>query len=139
VAPWQGPGRRPRKDCAEVLKDRADIHCPGKKIVLVMDNPNTRTLSTLHDRCPPAEAGRLARQFEVHHTPRHGSGLNIAAIEITVRVRPCLARRIPDRDTMVRDVTAGPTRRNADTRPVNGRFTTDDARIKLQSPYPSIQ
>ncbi len=131
--------RRTRKDFAEVLKDLVDSHFPGKKIVLVMDNLNTHTLSTLYDRYPPAEAGRLARQFEVHHTPKHGSWLNIAEIEINVLVRQCLARRIPDRETMVREVAAWQTRRNADKRPVNWRFTTDDARIKLKSLYPSIQ
>ncbi len=131
--------RRTRQDFAEVLKDLADSHFPGKKIVLVMDNLNTHALSTLYDRYPPEEAGRLARQFEVHHTPKHGSWLNIAETGINVPVRQCLARRIPDRDTMVREVAAWQTRRNADKRPVNWRFTTDDARIKLKSLYPSIQ
>ena len=131
--------RRTRRDFAEVLKDLADSHFPGKKIVLVMDSLNTHTLPALYDRYPPEEAGRLARRFEVRHTPKHGSWLNIAEIEINALVRQCLARRIPDRDTMVREAAARRTRRNAGKRPVNWRFTTDGARIKLKSLYPSIQ
>ncbi len=131
--------RRTRKDFADVLKDLADSHFPGKKIVLVMDNLNTHTLSTLYDTFAPAKAARLAKRFDIHHTPQHGSWLNIAEIEINVRVRQCRARRIPDRETRVREVAAWQTHRNADKRPVNWRFTTDDARIKLKSLYPSIQ
>jgi len=84
--------------------------------------------------CLAAEARRLADRFEIHYTPKHGSWLNSAEIEINVLTRQCLARPIPDhRETMVREVVAWQDHRNADTRPVNGRFTTEDARIKLKS------
>ena len=94
--------RRTRQDFARVLKDLADVHFPGKTIKLVMDNLNTHRLSTLYDTFKPAEASRLARRFEVHDTPKHGSWLNMAEIEINVLSRQCLDRRIPDRETMVR-------------------------------------
>ena len=99
------------RDFAQMLKDLVDIHFLGKKIVLVMGNLNTHTLSTLYDKFAPAEAARLAKRFDIHHTPQHGSWLNIAEIEINVLVRQCLARRIPDRDTRVRDAAAWQTRR----------------------------
>ena len=131
--------RRTKQDFADVLKDLADVHFPDKTIILVMDNLNTHKLSTLHERFEPAEARRIAARFEIHHTPKHGSWLNIAEIEINVPARQCLARRIPDRETMVREIRAWQDHRNAAQHPVNWRFTTDDARIKLKSLYPSIQ
>lgn len=131
--------RRTRKDFARVLKDLADVHFPGKRIVLVMDNLNTHRLSTLYDTFEPAEASRLAGRFEIHHTPKHGSWLNMAEIEISVLSRQCLGRRIPDRETMASEVAAWQERRNAAAKPVNWRFRTEDARIKLKSLYPSIQ
>ena len=131
--------RRTRQDFAHVLKDIADIHIPDKKIILVTDNLNTHTLSTLYDTFAPEEASRIAKRYEIHHTPKHGSWLNIAEIEINVLVRQCLARRIPDRETMISEVTAWQDERNADKRPVNWRFKTTDARNKLKSLYPSIQ
>ena len=80
---------RTRQDFARVLKDLADVHFPGKRIILVMDNLNTHRLSTLYDTFEPAEASRLARRFEVHYTPKHGSWLNMAEIEINVLSRQC--------------------------------------------------
>ena len=114
------------------------IYFPNKKIVLVMDHLNTHKLSVLYDRYEPAEAARIARQIEVHYTPKHGSWLNTAEIEINVLSKQCLARRIPDRETMIREVTAWQHRRNAATKSVDWRFTTDKARIKLKSLYPAI-
>ncbi len=131
--------RRTRQDFAHVLRDLADTHFPDKTIVLVMDNLNTHTLSTLYDTFPPAEARRLAERFEIHHTPKHGSWLNMAEIEINVLSRQCLNRRIPDRATLVREVAAWQARRNADRTPVGWRFRTEDARIKLTSLSPSVQ
>jgi len=104
-----------------------------------MDTLDTHTLSTLCATVPPAAARRRAERFAVHHTPRHGSWLNMAEIEINVLSRQCLDRRIPDRETRVSDGAAWPTRRNADRTPVNGRFRTEDARIRLTSLYPSLQ
>ncbi|MCY4303388.1 MAG: transposase, partial [Aestuariivita sp.] len=115
------------------------VHFPDKRIILVMDNLNTHKLSTLYERFEPAEAKRNAARFEIHYTPKHGSWLNIAEIEINVLTRQCLARRIPDRETMVREVRAWQDHRNAAQHSVNWRFTTDGARIKLKSLYPSIQ
>ena len=121
-----------------MLKDLVDDDCPNQKIVLVMDHLNTHKLSVLYDRYEPAEAARIARQIEVHYTPKHGSWLNIAEIEINVLSKQCLARRIPDRETMISEVTAWQHRRNAATKSVDWRFTTDKARIKLKSLYPAI-
>ena len=131
--------RRARRDFAGVLKDLADVHFPGKRIVLVMDNLNTHRLSTLYDTFEPEEASRLAKRFEVRHTPKHGSWLNMAEIEINALSRQCLDRRIPDRETMVSEIAAWQDRRNASAKPVSWRFRTEDARIKLKSLYPSIQ
>ncbi|MDE0520644.1 MAG: IS630 family transposase [Boseongicola sp.] len=131
--------RRTKQDFARVLRDIADVHFPDRKVVLVMDNLNTHRLSSLHETFEPAEASRLADRFEVRHTPKHGSWLNVAEIEINVLSRQCLDRRIPDRETLVGEVAAWQGRRNASAKPVNWRFRTEAARIKLKSLYPSIQ
>ena len=131
--------RRTRKDFARVLKDLADTHFPDREIVLVMDNLNTHRLSSLYETFVPGEASRLAGRFEIHHTPKHGSWLNMAEIEISVLCRQCLDRRIPDRETMLREVGAWVKYRNGSAKPVDWRFRTSDARIKLKSLYPSIQ
>ena len=131
--------RRTKKDFARVLKDIADVHFPGKRIVLVLDNLNTHKLSTLYETFAPAEASRLADRFEVHHTPKHGSWPDMAEIEINVPGRQCLARRIPDRETMVAEVGAWEKERNEASTPVDWRFRVEQARCKLKSLYPSIQ
>ncbi len=131
--------RRTRQDFARVLRDLADIHFPERDIVLVMDNLNTHKLSSLYETFVPEEASRLAGRFEIHHTPKHGSWLNMAEIEINVLSRQCLDRRIPDRETMMREVGAWQEHRNASAKPVDWRFRTRDARIKLKSLYPSVQ
>ena len=131
--------RRTRQDFARVLKDLADTHFPGKRITLKMDNLNRHKLSTLCETFSPEEASRPSGRFEVRHAPRHGSWLNMAEIEINVLSSQCLSRRIPDRDTMVRQVGAWQRHRNASAKPVDWRFRTEDARIKLKSLYPSIQ
>ena len=84
--------RRAKPDLAHVWKDRADVHFPEKKIVVVMDHLNTHKRSTLYNAFEPAEVFRLAQRFEVHHTPKHESGLNMAAIAINVMTRQCLAQ-----------------------------------------------
>ena len=124
--------------CPGVLKDLADTHFPDRDIVLVMDNLNTHKLSSLYETFVPEEASRLAGRFEVHHTPKHGSWLNMAEIEISVLCRQCLGRRIPDRETMIREVGAWEDNRNGPAKPVDWRFRTRDARIKLVSLYPSV-
>ena len=112
---------------------------PGKRVVLVMDNLNTHSPGSLHEAFEPAEARRLAKRLEIHCTPKHGSWLNMAEIEIGAMVRQCLDRRIPDRPAMRREVGAWQDRRNRESVRVDWRFTTADARVKLESLYPSIQ
>ena len=104
-----------------------------------MDNLNTHAPGSLYAAFEPAEARRIARRLEIHYTPRHGSWLNMAEIEIGAMARQCLDRRIPDRDSLRREVAAWQERRNRDSVRVDWRFTTDDARIRLKSLYPSIQ
>src|SRR3712207_365523 len=109
------------------------------RIVLVADNLNTHTPAALYETFPPTEAKRLADKLELHYTPKHGSWLNMAAVELSILGRQCLDRRIPDKGTLAAEVTAWEERRNAAGGTVNWRFTTEDARIKLKRLYPSIQ
>ena len=104
-----------------------------------MDNLNIHSPASLYEAFPPAEAKRLADQLEIHHTPRHGSWLNMAEIELHALSRQCLDRRLPDQPTVAQEVTAWQTHRNAATATIDWRFTTADARIKLKHLYPSIQ
>ena len=104
-----------------------------------MDNLNTHAPSSLYEAFEPAEARRIAERLEIHYTPKHGSWLNMAEIEIGVMVRQCLDRRIPDCDSLRNEVKAWQNCRNREAVAVDWRFTADDARIKLKSLYPSIQ
>ena len=131
--------RRTKQDCTHLLKDLADVHFPRKKSVLVMDNRNTHHLATLYRTFKPEEAGRLSHRFEVHYTPKHGRWLNMAEREINVLSKPCLNRRIPDRETMVQEIAAWQRERNGSSKPIKWQFRTKDARIKLKSLYPSVQ
>ena len=131
--------RRTRVDWARLVRDLLDVDFPDKRVVLVMDNLNTHTPGSLYEAFEPAEARRLARRLEIHYTPKHGSWLNMAEIEIGAMVGQCLDRRIPDRATMRREVGAWQERRNRESVRVDWRFTTADARVKLKSLYPSIQ
>ena len=110
-----------------------------EKIVLVCDNLNTHTRACLYEAFEPAEALRLAERFEWHHTPKHGSWLNVAECELSVLARQCLDRRIPDVDALTREVAAWERDRNAQVVKVDWQFTTADARIKLKRLYPAIQ
>ena len=132
--------RRTMVDFAHCLRDLVDIHFPqADTIVLVMDNLNTHKLASLYEAFPPAEARRLAAKLEIHYTPKHGSWLNMAEIELSVLHRQCLKARIPDKHTLMQKVAAWQTRRNASASTVNWRFTTADARIKLERLYPTIE
>ena len=131
--------RRTRVDWAHLVRDLLDVDYPDKRVVLVMDNLNTHSPGSLYEAFEPAEARRLARRLEIHYTPKHGSWLNMAEIEIGAMVGQCLDRRIPDRATMRREVGAWQARRNRESVRVDWRFTTADARVKLKSLYPSIQ
>ena len=131
--------RRTKVDWAHLVRDLLDVDYPDKRVVLVMDNLNTHAPASLYEAFEPAEARRLAKRLEIHYTPKHGSWLNMAEIEIGALVGQCLDRRIPDRDAMRREVGAWQERRNRESVRVDWRFTTADARVKLKSLYPSIQ
>jgi hypothetical protein len=124
-------------DLAGVLQELADVHYPETEvIVLVCDNLNTHTPACLYERFSPEEAHRLKQRFEWHYTPEHGSWLNIAECELSVLAQQCLHRRIPDRDTLGREVAAWERERNTAQERVNWQFTTADARVKLHRLYP---
>ena len=132
--------RRTAVDFAQVVKALLEVHYPhAEKVVLVLDNLNTHKPAALYQAFEPAVAWRLLERLDIHHTPKHGSWLNMAEIELSVLSQQCLNRRIPDTATLTREVAAWQQARNADPRPVNWRFTTADARIKLRRLYPSIQ
>jgi transposase len=129
--------RRTKQDFAHCMKDLVDVHFADAEVIrVVLDNLNTHTLAALYETFAPAEARRIARKLEFHFTPKHGSWLNMAEIELAVLSKQCLGRRIPDTDTMRRETAAWETERNAQRATVNWRFTTPDARIKLSRLYP---
>jgi hypothetical protein len=132
--------RRTRIDWAHCVKDLVDIHYPDAEvIVLVQDNLNTHTPASLYEAFEPAEAKRLADRLELHDTPKHGSWLNMAEIELAVLAEQCLDRRLADQARLEREVEAWQSARNTSGRGVNWRFTTEDARIKLKHLYPAVQ
>lgn len=133
-------GRRTKIDFAHVIRDLVDVHYPqAEMIVLVMDNLNTHKVASLYEAFPPAEARRLIEKLEIHYTPKHGSWLNMAETELGVLSRQCLNRRIPEHETLTREVAAWEASRNNAQSKLNWRFTTEDARVKLKTLYPSIQ
>jgi transposase len=131
--------RRTAQDFAQVIKYLVDVVFPDAEvIVLVLDNLNTHTPASLYEAFEPAEAKRLADKLEIHYTPKHGSWLNMAEIELSVLGRQCLDRRIPDVGRLTNEIAAWEQARNAAQRTVHWHFTTADARIKLKKLYPSI-
>ena len=129
--------RRTRIDWAHCIKELVDVHYPdADKIVLVQDNLNTHTPASLYEAFPPTEAKRLAEKLELQYTPKHGSWLNMAEIELGVLAGQCLDRRLPDRQTLEQEVAAWVAARNAAIKTIDWRFTTDDARIRLDHLYP---
>jgi len=131
--------RRTTLDCARVIRQLADDHFPeAEKIVLVMDNLNTHSPASLYEAFRPGEAKRIADRLQIHYTPKHGSWLNMAEIELSVLGRQCLSRRIPDQQSLRDEVAASEKTRNGDGASIDWRFTTDDARIKLKRFYPSF-
>lgn len=132
--------RRTAVDFARFLKRVLDeVYPAAAKVVLVTDNLNTHGPGSLYEAFDPAEARRLADRLEWHYTPKHGSWLNMAEIELSVLARQCLDRRIPDRAALAREVAAWAAGRNADMVGAAWRFTTADARIRLKKLYPTIQ
>ena len=131
--------RRTKVDWAECIKQLVDVVYPeADKLVLVMDNLNTHTPAALYEVFAPKEARRLAERLEIHYTPKHGSWLDMAEIELSVLARQCLDRRIGSTDELRRQVVAWEQRRNSQGSAVDWRFTTADARIRLKHLYPSI-
>jgi hypothetical protein len=132
--------QRTRLDWARCIQYLVDVAYPAAEvIVLVQDQLNTHTPAALYAAFPPAEAKRLAAKLELHSTPKHGSWLNMAELELAVLERQCLRQRFGDQATLARAVTAWADRRNAATATIDWRFTTSDARIKLKRLYPAIE
>jgi hypothetical protein len=132
--------RRTRIDWAEFIRELVDVHYPlAERIVLVLDNLNTHAIASLYAAFAPEEAHRIARKLELHYTPKHGSWLNMAEIELSVLSRQCLDRRIGEKSLLEQEVGAWTQERNASGAAVVWRFTTADARIKLRKLYPSVQ
>ena len=132
--------RRTKRDWAWCVKGLMEDRYPAaEKIVLVMDNLNTHGLPSLYEAFPPSEAKRIADKLEIHYTPKHGSWLDMAEIELGILSRQCLDRRIDNIGLLKREVSAWQKQRNARATKVHWRFTTADARIKLRRLYPSIE
>jgi hypothetical protein len=138
---WRKVNVRERKtgrDWAEELKELLDVDYPkAKKVVLVCDNLITHRPASLYERYLPEEARRLVERLEIHFTPKHGSWLNIAEIELSALTKQCLNRRTENMITLQRDTKAWAAARNEEQKGVDWRFTTKDARIKLKRLYPT--
>jgi transposase len=132
--------RRTNADWAECMRDLVDVHFPdATQVVVVQDNLNTHTPAALYSAFAPAEAKRIWDRLEFHYTPKHGSWLNMAEIELSVLSRQCLDRRIPDQESLYRETSAWTERRNTANATIEWRFTTADARIKLKKLYPILK
>jgi len=126
-------------DYARVLKDLSDIHFPNaQKVALVQDNLNTHTKASLYAAFPADEAQRLVERFEWHYTPKHGSWLDMAESELGVLSSQCLDRRIPDKETLIKEIAVWEDDRNKHHTKADWQFTTDNARVKLKHLYPTF-
>jgi DDE superfamily endonuclease len=131
--------RRTKHDFALQMRELVDRHFPDATTIrVVLDNLNTHTRSALYEAFPPAEARRVLRKLDFHYTPVHGSWLNMAELEFSVLSRQCLDRRIPDELTLRRELRAYEEHRNAAKAKITWRFTSEQARVKLQLLYPTI-
>ena len=130
--------RKTKQDWALFIADIAQCYSDAEKITLVMDNLNTHKPESLYEAFPPDKAKKLWDRFDFVYTPKHGSWLNMAEIELNVLIRQCLNRRIPDIATVATEVEAWQNHRNTPTATINWRFTTKDARIKLRRLYPTL-
>lgn len=131
--------RRTAQEWAQCMKELVDVHFPeAEKVVVVQDNLNTHTPAALYAAFEPHEAKRIWDRLEFHYTPKHGSWLNMAEIELSVLSRQCLDRRIPDQNSLRHEVTAWAERRNRAKSTIDWQFTTADARIKLKKLYPIL-
>jgi len=132
--------QRTRIDWAQQVQELLEIHYPhAPKIKLVMDNLNTHSIASLYQAFEPETARRLAKRLEIHYTPKHGSWLNIAEIELSVMTRQCLGRRIPSIAELSHELSAWVQARNDGQKGVDWQFTTSDARIKLKRLYPQFK
>jgi hypothetical protein len=132
--------RRTNQDFARIIRRLVDEwYAQAEKIVLVLDNLSTHTPAALYEAFEPTEARRLVEKLEWHYTPKHGSWLNVAEMELSVLARQCLDRRIPDEETLRREVAAWEQKRNTAVMKVDWQFTTADARVKLKRLYPTIE
>lgn len=131
--------RRTRKDWAHQIRHLLTVDYPhARKVRLVMDQLNTHAISSLYAAFPPAQARALASRLEIHHTPKHGSWLNIAECYLSVLSRQCLKRRIPDLAFLAAELKAWNLQHSVSSQSVNWRFSSCDARIKLRSLYPIV-
>lgn len=132
--------RRTAVDWAICMQELVDVHFPtAAKIIVVQDNLNTHGPASLYAAFPPHEAKRLWDRLEFHYTPKQGSWLNMAEIELSILSRQCLNRRLPDQPTLRAEVAAWERRRNRQQATIDWRFTTADARIKLKKLYPTFE
>lgn len=131
--------RRTKIDFAEVIRECCDeLYPDAEKIVLVQDNLNTHTTASLYEAFEPAMARRLTEKLEIHYTPKHGSWLNMAEIELSVLSRQCMNDYFENADQLAQRIEAWERKRNDEQTSIDWRFTTADARIKLRKLYPSI-
>jgi len=131
--------RRTKKDWAECMRDLVDVHFPeAERVVVVMDQLNTHNPAALYEAFEPTEAKRILDRLEFHYTPKHGSWLDMAEIELSVLSRQCLDDHIPDKISLEQAIAPWERERNALKIGANWRFTTANARIKLKRLYPSI-
>jgi hypothetical protein len=127
-------------DWAHEVKDLLETRYPeAERVRLVCDNLNTHGIGSLYEAYPPDQARALATRLEIHYTPKHGSWLNIAEIELSALTGQCLDRRMPDIETLRKETRAWEQRRNAHHQGVDWQFTTQNARIKLKRLYPQLQ
>lgn len=132
--------QRTKKDWAYFMREVIDEHYPqAEKVILVMDNLNTHVFSSFYEAFEPEEARRLIEKIEIHYTPKHGSWLNMAEIELSALARQCLPERIDSKQKVEEQVHFWQEQRNQDETKINWRFTTQDARIKLKHLYPSVK
>lgn len=131
--------RRTKKDWALQIRELLEVHYPhATKVRLVLDNLNTHSMSSLYETFPENEARNLAKRLEIHYTPKHGSWLNMAEIEISALQSQCLSRRIPNTDVLKAEIAAWEVCRNNRTSKINWQFRNEDARVKLKKSYPKF-
>jgi hypothetical protein len=133
------PQRTAKKWAYQVKELLNDDYPEAQKVMLVCDNLNTHNTASLYETFEPAEARRLAKRLDIRYTPKHGSWLNIAEVELSVLTSQCLDRRIADLETMQQEIKAWEQERNTQQKGVDWRFTTEDARIRLKRLYPQYQ